>query len=312
MSNITIFEETTNVETVRRQSKYADKMGSGPSMRRIGLSNARTFKRIVGGEQIGKAPTGSLEVIIVDWLKEPSRKFYAAAYDKDAKATLPDCWANNGDKPEEGAANPQNSNCAVCPKNVKGSGANGKGKACRYERRLAVLVVGDSSGDIYQITIPSTSLFSDNVGNEYGFEGYMKFLRANNEAMDTVVTRIIYDEDSDIFKVRFKATRHLTAVEGDLIDAAQEDPESKRYTMLTNGSASSAPRLEAPTPVAAIAAAPKAAAANPFGDEDEGEDEVEAAPTKRPSKPKAAVAEVKPELAQVLTEWLDGDDDEEA
>jgi len=317
MSNITIFEESSNLPTVRRESRRMDRMvsGSGTSLRRIALSNGRTFKRVVGGEQIGKSVQNQLEVIIVDWMPEPSRKFYIGAYDPNAKATLPDCWANDGVTPEAGAKNPQQKSCATCPKNVKGSGSNGKGKACRYERRLAILIAGDPSGDVYQISIPGASLFADAEGNAHGFEGYRKFLMANNEAFDTVVTRIIYDTEADTAKVRFKATRHLTEVESGLVDLAQDSPETERYIKLTVGAVDGAAD---PEPQAAktitLEAKPQEPAANPFGD-DEDEDEVvevvevvEVAPTKRASKPKATV-DVKPELVDALKGFLDDEED---
>lgn len=308
MSNITIFEEPSNLPTVRRESRRMDRMssGSGGTMRRIQLSNGRTFKRVVNGEQIGKAAPNQLDVIIVDWLAEPSRKFYLAAYDKDAKATLPDCWSNDGVAPEAGAKNKQAPSCAACPKNVKGSGSGGKGKACRYERRLAILVAGDPSGDVYQIAIPGASLFSDNDGSVYGFEGYKKFLLANGEALDTVVTRIIYDEESDTAKVGFKAVRHLTEVESGFVDAAQDNPETERYTMLTAGAVDGAKAPAAQSKPLALEAAPTAVAADPFGDDDE--EEAPAEPAKRAAKPKAA-AEAKPELASVLNQWLDNEDE---
>ena len=311
MSNITIFEEPSNLPTVRRESRRMDRMstGSGGSTRRIQLSNGRTFKRIVGGEQIGKAVPNQLDVIVVDWLAEPSRKFYAGAYDPNAKATLPDCWSNDGVTPEANAKAKQSASCAACPKNVKGSGSNGKGKACRYERRLAVLVAGDPSGDVYQIAIPGASLFSDNDGNVYGFEGYKKFLLANNAACDTVVTSLIYDREADTAKVGFKATRFLTAEEAELVDAAQDDPETERYTKLTVGAVDGAKQVAAPTakkPLA-IEAAPAVAPTNPFGDDDE---EVAEEPVKRAAKPKAtaAVTTAKPALTEVLDEWLDDED----
>lgn len=313
MSNITIFEESSNLPTVRRESRRMDRMSSGvgASLRRIQISNGRTFKRIVSGEQIGKAVPNQLDVIIVDWLPEPSRKFYLAAYDKDAKPTLPDCWSNDGIHPEAAAKGKQGSSCAACPKNVQGSGSNGKGKACRYERRLAVLVAGDPSGDVYQISIPGASLFSTNDGNVYGFEGYKKFLLANGEALDTVVTRIIYDEEADTAKVGFKAIRHLTEVESGFVDQAQDDPATEKYIVLTAAAIDGAKAPAAAPAKLAIEAAPKAAPSNPFGDDDDAEEaEVETAPAKRASKPKAAVAEVKPELASVLGEWLDNDDED--
>lgn len=307
MSNLTIFEQPSGVDTVRRESRRMDRMGgNGSTMRRIKLSNARTFKRVVNGEEIGKPVEKQLDVIIVDWLAEPSRKFYAGAYDKDAKATLPDCWSNNGDKPEAGSKNPQARTCMECPKNVKGSGTNGRGKACRYERRIAVLVVGDPSGDVYQIAVPSASLFSANDGNIYGFEGYKKMLLANNEALDTVVTSIIYDSNADTVKVGFKPTRHLTPVEAGLVDAAQNDPATERYIKLAVAAVDGAPAIAAPAEPAplAIAAAPTEAPANPFGDDDE--DEV---PVKRPAKKETVAAAPKPELTDVLGDWLDDDED---
>lgn len=309
MSNITIFEEQSNLPTVRRESRRMDKMASSSSggLRRIQLSNGRTFKRIVSGEQIGKAVPNQLDVIVVDWLTEPSRKFYAGAYDPNAKATLPDCWSNDGVVPEAGAKNKQAPSCAACPKNVKGSGSGGKGKACRYERRLAVLVAGDPSGDIYQIAIPGASLFSDNDGNIYGFEGYKKFLMANGEALDTVVTRMIYDAEADTAKVGFKAVRHLTETEADFVDAAQDDPATEAYTKLTvaavDGAKAGEPKKEKPL---ALESAPKTVVSNPFGDDDEEEEQ---APVKRASKPKAT-AEVKPELAAVMGKWLEDEDED--
>lgn len=308
MSNITIFEEQSNLPTVRRESRRMDKMASSSSggLRRIQLSNGRTFKRIVSGEQIGKAVPNQLDVIVVDWLTEPSRKFYAGAYDPNAKATLPDCWSNDGVVPEAGAKNKQAPSCAACPKNVKGSGSGGKGKACRYERRLAVLVAGDPSGDIYQIAIPGASLFSDNDGNIYGFEGYKKFLMANGEALDTVVTRMIYDAEADTAKVGFKAVRHLTETEADFVDAAQDDPATEAYTKLTVAAVDGAKEEPAKKKPLALESAPKTVASNPFGDDDEEEEQ---APVKRASKPKAT-AEVKPELAAVMGKWLEDEDED--
>ncbi len=307
MSNITIFEEASNLPTVRRQSRHADKMGGGTSLRRIATNTNGTFKRIVGGEQIGKAVPHELDVIVIDWLKDVSRQFYATAYNPDAKPTLPDCWSALGDKPDAKAPNAQSSTCAACPRNVEGSGTNGKGKACRFQRRVAVLVAGDPTGEVYQMSFAATSLFGKGVGNVHPFESYKNFLRANGEGLDTVVTRVMYDLEADTMKLKFKAVRHLTEVEAGLVDAAQDDPDTQRYIQLTVAETDGATRA-APAP-AAIAAKPAAAApANPFGDDDEEEPAAEPAPVKRAAKKETAAAP-KPELASVLNEWLDDDEE---
>jgi hypothetical protein len=304
MNEITIFDQPTEGGFVRRESGRMDRMGgSGINSRRIKISNGRVFKRVVNGEEIGKAVDKQLDVIIVDWLLEPSRKFYAGAYDKNAKATLPDCWSNDGIKPEASAKAPQAKTCMECPKNVKGSGSNGQGKACRYERRLAVLVAGDPSGDVYQITVPGGSLFSNNNGNLYGFEGYKKFLMANNAAPDTVVTSLIYDPETDTAKLWFKAASYLNVQQAAAVDVAQKDPTTDRYLKLTAAAVDGAKAIAAPEPVAVIAPA-AAPLANPFGD-DEDEDEV---PVKRATK-KETPAAPKAELNEVLGDWLDEDED---
>jgi hypothetical protein len=304
MNEITIFDQPTEGGFVRRESGRMDRMGgSGITSRRIKISNGRVFKRVVNGEEIGKAVDKQLDVIIVDWLLEPSRKFYAGAYDKNAKATLPDCWSNDGIKPEASAKAPQAKTCMECPKNVKGSGSNGQGKACRYERRLAVLVAGDPSGDVYQITVPGGSLFSNNNGNLYGFEGYKKFLMANNAAPDTVVTSLIYDPETDTAKLWFKAASYLNVQQAAAVDVAQKDPTTDRYLKLTAAAVDGAKAIAAPEPVAVIAPA-AAPLANPFGD-DEDEDEV---PVKRATK-KETPAAPKAELNEVLGDWLDEDED---
>lgn len=325
MSNIAIFADAnTGVATYKRQSKLADKMGSsGSSLRRIQLNNKGTFRRIINGEPFGKAAADAIDVIIVDLLPEVSRTFYAGTYDPDAPPTLPDCWSNLGKTPEPGVPNAQATSCDKCPKNVEGSDARGKGRACRFQRRLAVLIVGDPSGDVYQINIPAKSLFGKGVGNVHPFESYKKFLVAAGEGVDTVVTRIMYDKEAEGLEVRFQPIRHLSPEEGALVDAAQADPETADYIQLTvaagQGAKAAAPAAPAPSITAETTTINASAAM--FADDDEDEDEVEAPPpaapaaaaepTKRASKKAAPPVAAKPDLTSVLGNWLSDDDDED-
>ena len=310
MNDLTIFDAPMEGNFVRRESRFKDRMGNsgGSTMRRIKLSNGRDFTRVINGEVIGNPVEKQLDVIIVGWLDEPSRKFYAGKYDSTAKGVTPDCWSNHGIKPEANSKNPQARSCMECPQNVKGSG-EGDRKACRYERRIAVLVAGDPTGTVYQMSIPAASLFSANEGNMYGFQGYRKFLIANNEAFDTVVTSIIYDRKAQTTKVFFKATRFLTAQEAETVDRAQDNPDTERYTLLSTATVDAPKAIAAPEPepVAVIAAAPTVAPSNPFGDDDE--DDMEEAPVKRPAKKEAVAAAPKPELKEALGAWLDDDED---
>jgi hypothetical protein len=298
VSNITIFEEPNSLPTVKRESRLADKIGSGTSLRRIQTNTNGTFKRMVNGEQIGKAAPHELNVIIVDMLKEVSREYYEADYDPDGKSTLPDCWSADGRTPDAKASNKQSTSCATCPMNIDGSGNKGRGKACRFKRRIAVLVEGDPSGDIYQMSLAAKSLFGKGTGNVHPFESYCNFLKANGEAPDTVVTKVMYDTEADTLTLKFKAVRHLTQEEADLVDAAFASGEAQRYIQLTTAevdgvTAKPAKALEAPK--------------QSVFDAPEEEAPVAEEPVKRATK-KPAVVEAPEEdkdLASILDDWAD-------
>ena len=296
MSNVTIFEDQSSLPTVKRESRLAEKISSGTSLRRIATNTNGTFKRVVNGEQIGKAHPHELNVIVVDMLKEVSREYYSSDYDPDGKASLPDCWSADGRTPDAKAPNRQGSGCATCPMNIDGSGNKGRGKACRFKRRIAVLVEGDPSGDIYQMSFAAKSLFGKGIGNEHPFESYCNYLKANGEAPDTVVTKVMYDLDADTLTLKFKAVRHLTQDESDLIDAAFASGEAQRYIQLTTSEVDGAKAQ----PVKAIEA-PKAS----LFDEPEEEEAVE--PIKRAAK-KPAVVDAPVEdkdLSDLLGEWAE-------
>ena len=233
-TNVTIFEDSSNLPTVRRQSRLADKISTGGSLRRIQTNTNGTFKRIVGGEQIGKAIRNEIGVIVVDMLPEVSRTYYIEQYDPNGPATLPDCWSNDGRAPDARAKAPQSKSCKSCPMNVEGSGNKGRGKACRFRRHIAVLAEGDPSGEVYQLGLAAKSLFGDAVGNAHPFESYCRFLKANGEGPDTVVTRVMYDTDADTLTLKFKAARHLTQEESDMVDTALTNPDTQRYIQLVN------------------------------------------------------------------------------
>lgn len=296
MSNITIFEDQSSLPTVKRESRLTDKIGSGASLRRIATNTNGTFKRVVNGEQIGKAVPHEINIIVVDMLKDVSREFYASDYDPEGKASLPDCWSADGRTPDAKAPNRQGSGCATCSMNIDGSGAKGRGKACRFKRRIAVLVEGDPTGDIYQMSFAAKSLFGKGVGNEHPFESYCNYLKANGEAPDTVVTKVMYDLDADTLTLKFKAVRHLTQDEADLVDAAFASGEAQRYIQLTTSEVDGAKAQPAK-----VIEAPKATLF------DEPEEEEAAEPVKRVAK-KPAVVDAPVEdkgLSDLLGEWAE-------
>lgn len=305
-TEVSIFKNNTAVSTSagrREPSELAKSMASGAgggTSRRIQTNTNGTFKRLVNGEQVGNAVRGDINVIIAHALPKVSRVFYAGAYDPNAKPTLPDCWSNNGDAPEAAAGNKQAPNCAVCPKNVVGSGQNGKGRACRYQRRIAVLLEGDDSGEVYQFNVPAKSLFGKGTGNVHPFESYIRFLLANHESPDSVVTNISYDLNADSMELLFTPVRGLTDEEYDLVAEAQKDPAVKRICELTVAQQDGVKKQPA-----AVEHKP----AVTRSDEPEEEDApVSEEPKKRTASKAAETVTPKADLASVINAWGDEDD----
>ena len=293
MSNLSIFKADTNA--VGNRSHEVSELtkalaGNGSTSRRITM-NKGVFRRIVNGKEAGKVKDGFINVVIINALAKVSRQFYATAYDPDAAPTLPDCWSNLGDVPDAKASNPQSNACVSCPQNIDGSGTSGKGRACKFQRRVALLLENDMSGEVYQMNIPAKSLFGKGVGNTHPFESYAKFLPANGESIDRVVTEMRFDENETADVLQFTAVRHLNDEEVEVVVAAQATSESKNAVALTVAQQDGVKKLP-------IAAAPKA--------EEAEEVEVIEEPVKRPSKKaEAPPAAPKQKLADVVSAWSD-------
>jgi hypothetical protein len=328
MSNLAIFKDQNAVSNIRRPvSELTKAVAKTTSVRRIQTNTNGTFKRIVGGEQIGKAIRGEFNAIIVSMLPNVSRTFYAGKYDPNAKPTLPDCWSNNGDVPEAKSPNRQAANCASCKNNIDGSGENGKGKACRFQRRVAILLEGDVSGDVYQFNIPAKSLFGKGNGITHPFESYVRFLAANEASIDYVVTNIAYNLDADTMQLQFTPVRPITDAEYDLVVAAQADPATQRLVQLTVSEAdgvSAKPKAQSvlieqqvegdeEPPMKVAKKVTEKAATTPAwlddGDDEGEEEEPQVAPTKRASK-KATPVTAAGDLADVLDAWADDEEDD--
>jgi len=300
MANLAIFKDQTAIATSgkREPSALAKSLAAnagGGTSRRIQTNTNGTFKRIINGEQIGNAVRGEINVIIVNALPEISRIYYATKYDPNGEPTLPNCWSNLGDKPEAAASDKQSASCVSCPQNVQGSGEGGKGRACRYQRRIAVMLEGDQSGDVYQFQIAAKSLFGKGTAHSHPFESYIKYLLANGADPDGVVTNISFDANADTMELLFTPIREITDEEYEMVRAAQQRPESDMYCKITvaqTDGVTKKPAIEAPK-------------VTRF---DEPEEEVIEEPVKRAAKKPAADAPApKKNLADVVSAW--GDDE---
>jgi hypothetical protein len=294
MSNIQMFnEELPDFLRAAGISELTKQLAgnSTPAVKRIVPKNG-IFRKVVGGEEMGKLK-GDLNAVIVSASPKVGRIFYAKQWSPDAEPTAPDCFSNNGQTPDEGASNPQSSRCDECKQNIKGSGMNNS-KACRYSRRLAVVLEHDFDtalqGSVYQINLSSKSLFGESPSdNTHMFENYTKYLANNGKSLDYTVTKISFNEDNDNQSLLFTPLRHINKAEYDVTSKASADVSTQKIVTMTPYQADvsgKAPKLEAP----------KAAQA--------AVEDVE--PKKRESK-KVAEPVAKEDLDSVLNAWTNGD-----
>jgi hypothetical protein len=320
VGEVSIFKGNTVATAGRREPTALGKTlaQNDITTRRIQTNTNGTFRRVINGEQVGNAVRGEVNVIIVNALPKVSRQFYAKAYDPKGEPTLPDCWSNLGEVPEENVPNRQSPKCVDCKQNVKGSGG-GDRRACRFNRRLSVLLEGDPSGEQYQLNVPAQSLFGKGSGNVHPFESYVKFLLANGESPDTVVTNVSYDLNAENMVLVFTPLRNLSDEEYELVQAAQAHPDADRYVKLTVAQTDKVTKKPE--------GATEAKAAVQHSDEPDDEDEapqttssnagmfattttqkVEEPTVRGAAKTAKAKASEKP-LADVLSEWGSEDDE---
>lgn len=154
----------------------------------------------VDGETV---PAPSIDVVLIKANKANSKVFYLKGYQDGVEGQKPDCFSNDGVKPDAGVENPQAKSCATCPHNQWGSriSDNGsKGKACADSVRLAV-AQPNLLNDPYLLRVPPASI---KPLGEYG-----KMLAKRNVAYNMVVTRVGFVMEEATPKLTFKAMGFL-------------------------------------------------------------------------------------------------------
>ncbi len=209
-----------------------------------------------------------------------SRIFYASSYDSDNPAP-PDCWSNDGERPDPTAQNKQAPSCVNCPQNQAGSG-NGNSRACRYQQRLAVVLANAPDGDVLQLTLPATSIFGKEDGDKRPLQAYARFLALQNPPInpEQIVTRMRFDTKSESPKLFFQPMRWLTEDEYNIVSQQTDSDDAKRAVIMTVAQADGVSK----SPALALPGKPPAV-------QDEGDEETEEAPAPKPkaAKKKAAV-----------------------
>ena len=192
----------------------------------------------------------SLELVLLKANKAMSKVWYEFGYE-DGSNAKPDCSSNDGTAPDAGTASPQAKTCAACPRNVWGSGKDGKGKSCQDSRRLAVTSAGQLNEPML-LRVPPASL--KNLA-EYG-----KMLSNRGVPYTAVVTKVRFDVEEATPKLVFTPVSMLTEEQyNDAMAVANSDLVSNIIGVGGAHVAEESFETEAPAPKPAAKAAPKAA-----------------------------------------------------
>lgn len=322
MSNVALFNPS-QVPAFARKAEMSDIAkalagGGAASGKRVSIKGG-VFRLISAGKEIAAVDERFLDVVIVKAAPKVARVFYAAKYDKDATAAAPDCQSNDGDTPDPKSRNKQSDTCASCDQNVAGSG-NGNSRACRYQQRLAVTLANNIEGDVMQLSLPATSIFGKEDGDNRPLQAYARWLVAQGVDPSTVVTRMKFDTASESPKLFFKAMRWLTdeeyaqaTTQGETADAKKaitmdaagmdmgKPADALKGTAPSKAKAAPVPEVEeeeAPAPAPKAKAKAKPA---PVVEDEEDEEPV----VKKAAAAKPTSVPGKKALADVVADWDD-------
>ena len=321
MSNLAIFGGVA-VPAFARNNELSETakalMGgsTGVSTKRISIKGG-VFRLVAGGKEVASIDERHLDVIVVKAAPKVSRVFYTKSYDAEA-ISGPDCWSNDGEKPDATAGNKQAVTCMACPQNVAGSG-QGNSRACRYQQRLAVVLANNPNGDVLQLTLPATSVFGKEEGDKRPLQAFVRYLAVQNPPInpEQIVTRMKFDTKAESPKLLFAPIRWLEEDEYAVVKTQAESEDAKRAVVMTvsqsDGVKSAPLKLEGARPMGTLmneehaaayepiaAKAAKAAKAKPVEAEAEAEPEVRKAPSKSNAVPAA-----KGNLASIVSDWDD-------
>jgi hypothetical protein len=327
MSNITMFN-ASNVPAFARNAELSETTkallgNAGINTKRISIKGG-VFRLVAGGKEVTSIEDRHLDVIIVKAAPKVARVFYAASYDKDAPATPPDCWSNDGETPDKSISEPQGTSCAKCVQNIAGSG-QGQSRACRYQQRLAVVLANDVDGDVLQVALPATSLFGKEEGDKRPLQAYARYLAAQTPPvnLDTVVTRMRFDTKAESPKLFFSPMRWLDDEEYASAQAQGATTDAEQAVIMTVSQADGA-GVSKPAPMDLGGKRPAPVKAEPKDTPVEEEDEAPAPPPKakkakaapvvdedeepevrKPEAKESAVPAKKSKLADIVADWDD-------
>ena len=309
MSELTLFQNQSASALALLQGledNLTDKLAGSGGSRRISIEG-NVFREIIGGKEVRVSEDRAMQIVIIN-AAAVGRTYYAGTYVKGQKMK-PTCWSADTQSPDAAVpADQRQANfCKDCKQNIKGSAAQGDGRACRFSQRLAVALAGDNGVDdnVYQISLPATSVFGDADGQKMPLQAYGRYLKAHNTHVISVVTEMRFDPNGQM-KLVFKPVRALNDNELRQVIALRDHPDTvKAITMTVSQMDQAEGETSAPAPVAA----PAVAKAAPV----EAKAEVAKVAAEEVEEPKKVVKKATPaaepaekaDLSDIVGDWDD-------
>jgi hypothetical protein len=183
-----------------------------------------------------------------------------------------------------------------CPQNIEGSG-DGKSRACRYSKRLAVALENDIGGNIYRLSVPAKSYFGKADGDKMPLQAFGKFLSGHGIPITGVVTEARFDTSEAVPVLKFRAVRPLGRDEWETAKQQSQTEDARQAVEFKMVGGKAKGGEDQPALPQAFKEAPVAA-------KEEPEAAAVVEPTKRATKPKAEVAAPAKNVAAILDDWI--------
>lgn len=199
-------------------------VGDGFSVPKVSIRASR-FRLVEDGVE---TPVGiNLDVVIVGINPNISKVYYSKPFTGDLDVR-PDCFSNDGIKPDVSVLSPISAACTGCPNNVLGSKVNpsgAKSKMCGDQRHLAVVAAADPS-KVYSLTI--------SVASMKNLREYFTDLQNFGISPEEVITTLGFDEEVSYPKVTFARKENSYVPEKALakIDEIMQSDEVKEVVRL--------------------------------------------------------------------------------
>lgn len=302
---------TTSVPAVYQEllKDFADEFSTGVSISFPVVSiKGKVFTVKHGEEQTvltrlddPDSPASYIDVVVIAANKGLSKAYYKTGY-TEGSVEAPDCWSNDGEKPDESVEHPVAKSCKTCPYNQFGSRITEDGKKakmCSDSKRLAIATPDDLMNPML-LRLPATTLKN--------WQQYVNMLARKGVPPMAVVTRIKFVSDVAYPQLDFKPVGLLPPEKVKEVQVARQlevvDYIVGRVSVPVVAAATAATEVveevEEPKPEPKPTPKPEpkpAAAPQPIEDEEE-----EAPKPKATKKPK--VVEEDPEVDELL-EGLD-------